>query len=181
MPKHIFTRREIGLRPARGSDGAGKITHCSLHHGGAVGGPRMTFKHAASTWREWQNYHQNVRGWNDIGYNLGVDGLGRLYEGRPIGTLPAAVLEHNSNSIAINFMQDGDRWGLTPLQKRRLRILFKHGEPKLKVPPLKTLVNLPGEHGGVFGHKEYSGHSSNACPGNKIMRFLRRIRKRYVR
>lgn len=176
----VFRRSRIGLRAPRGSySSAGPITHASFHHGGVVGGPRMTFAYARATWLSWQAYHQNFHRWVDIGYNVGVDGLGRLYEGRPPGKLPAAVGNHNSNSIGIVFMQDGDRHGLNLLQRRTLKALFKNGNKELGIPPLKSLLHKPGPHGGVFGHKEYSGHGSNACPGVKILKTLKRYRKAY--
>ena len=55
---------------------------------------RMTFHHAAccsaSTYEEGlaqvkaiQNFHQDVRGWSDIGYHFLMDQQGRIYQGRP--------------------------------------------------------------------------------------------------
>lgn len=165
-----FTRARIGLRAARGTTPAGPLREASIHHGGPVGGPRMTFKAAQATWKSWQNYHQD-QGWDDIGYNLGIDGLGRLYQGRPVGVLPAAVGGHNSNMVGIVFMQDGRYHALNVLQRRTLKVLFEYGIPKWGLPPLKTLE--------VKGHREYSGHESNICPGDLIQRHLRWRRGRY--
>jgi hypothetical protein len=164
-----FTRQRIGLRQSRGSTSAGRLTHCSIHHGGPVGPPRMTFESAARTWREWQAYHQ-AKGWNDIGYNIGIDGLGRLYQGRPVGQLPAAVGGHNSGSFGINFMQDGRSYGLNAAQRQTLAVLFEHGCPKWSIPPLRTLA--------VRCHNEYPGHESNECPGGHIKRHVRWRRSR---
>lgn len=166
-----FTRKRIGLKPARGSSPAGPLRKASVHHGGPVGKPRMTFRAARATWWSWQDFHMNTRGWVDIGYNLGVDGLGRVYQGRPVGRLPAAVGNHNSNMVGLVFMQDGRHHKLNPLQRRTLRILFEKGIPKWKLPPLKTLE--------VLGHNEYYGHSNNECPGTEIARHLRWRRSQY--
>ena len=165
-----FTRARIGLRAARGSAPAGRLTHVSIHHGGPVGAPRMTFASAARTWREWQAYHQG-KGWDDIGYNIGVDGLGRLYQGRRVGHLPAAVGGHNSGSFAVNFMQDGRRHGLNAAQRRTLKVLFEHGCPEWGIPPLRRLR--------VRVHNEYPGHTSNECPGQHIKRHVVWRRGRY--
>jgi hypothetical protein len=169
----VFERERIGLRPSRGSSPAGRLTHASIHHGGPEGAPRMTYAAAAKTWRGWQAYHMDSpdHGWNDIGYNLGVDGLGRLYEGRPVGTLPAAVGNHNTGSVGIVFIQDGRHHELTPDARRTLQVLFEHGIPELGLPALKTMR--------VRGHREYAGHTSNACPGEKIMRHLAWRRDQY--
>src|SRR5688572_30843097 len=101
-----------------------RIVGASIHHGGPVGKPRMTFRAAAKTWREWQAYHQG-KGWSDIGYNLGIDGLGRVYQGRPMWAVPAAVGGHNTGIPGINFMQDGRFHGLNVLQRRTLKVLFE--------------------------------------------------------
>ena len=173
----VFTRERVGLRPSKQPYTDTKpVTICSIHHGGPVGAPPMTFKNAASHWRGYQTFHQTPepqgRGWNDIGYNVGVDGLGRLYEGRPWGALPAAVLNHNSHSGGICFMQNGDDYKLNAAQRRTLRILFEKGCKPLGIPPLKTLT--------VKGHKEFSGHETNACPGVHILRHLKWRRRQYV-
>jgi hypothetical protein len=165
-----FTRARIGMRPARGYTMAGPLHEASIHHGGAVGGPRMTFAKARDTWLSWQDYHMG-KGWYDIGYNLGIDGLARLYQGRPVGILPAAVGYHNSNMVGIVFMQDGRFYGLNAAQRQTLKVLFEYGVPKWGLPPLKRLE--------VKGHKEYSGHASNECPGRHILRHLDWRRSRY--
>lgn len=166
----VFSAERVGLRPpSQPLASTGQITHVSVHHGGPVGGPRWTFRKAKETVLQWDQYHRG-KGWSMIGYNLLVDGYGRLYAGRPVGKLPAAVGDHNTGSVGICFMQDGRSHGLTVLQRRTLKILFRHGVPELGLPPLKTLK--------VKGHQEYSGHESNECPGQKIMRHLRWRRRR---
>ena len=167
----VFSRDRVGLRAPKGSYvDTRPITTASIHHGGPVGGPPMTFAKAAATWRSYQAYHQG-NGWLDIGYNIGVDGLGRLYAGRPVGALPAAVGGHNSHSVGIVFMQDGRYHRLNFLQRRTLRLLFEKGEPVLGLPPLKTLT--------VKGHKEFTGHEYNECPGTHILRHLKWRRSQY--
>lgn len=168
----VFTREKIGLRkPAGPMSRQPDIRGCSIHHGGPVGGYRLTFASAAATWRSWQAYHINEKGWSDIGYNAGIDGRGRLYLGRPFTSVPAAVGGHNTTIPGIVFLQDGRSYGLNFLQRRTLRILFEKGIPELGLPPLKRL--------GVRGHNEYSGHTGNECPGGKIMRHLRWRRAQY--
>ena len=161
----VFSRARIGLRgPKQSYTPTSPVTICSIHHGGPVGRAPLTFAAAAAHWRGYQDYHQINRGWNDIGYNAGVDGLGRIYAGRPFGALPAAVENHNSHSIGICFMQNGDEYRLNYLQRRTLRLLFEEGCRPLGIPPLKNMT--------VKGHREFSGHESNACPGRHILRHL---------
>jgi hypothetical protein len=167
----VFSRARCGLKPPRSPYAHNpRPWFASIHHGGPVGGRRMTFGAAAETWRQWQAYHQS-KGWTDIGYHVAIDGLGRLYEGRPLDAVPAAVGGHNTGSVGIVFLQDGRTYKLNYLQRRALRILFEKGEPVLGIPPLKSLT--------VKGHKEFSGHESNECPGELILRHLRWRRSRY--
>jgi hypothetical protein len=168
----VFSRSRVGLKPARGYSPNPKPRFASIHHGGPVGGPRMSFAAAASTWRSWQDYHQGHNGWSDIGYHVGIDGLGRLYEGRPVSAVPAAVGGHNTGSVGIVFLQDGRYHKLNYLQRRALRILFEKGEKQLGIPPLKTLQF-------VKGHNEFAGHYSNECPGGLIAKHLRWRRGQY--
>jgi hypothetical protein len=170
----IFSRARVGLKPPKGAYAdRGTLTHVSIHHGGPVGGPRYSFAAAAETWRSWQHYHQINNGWLDIGYHFGVDAFGRLYEGRPVNALPAAVGGHNTGSLGIVFLQDGRYHGLTLLQRRTLRRLFNRGIPSRGIPPLRDLARDPRDGVGVFGHKEYSGHGTNECPGELILDHLR--------
>lgn len=176
----VYERDDIGLRaPRRGYSSRGHLYHVSIHHGGPVGPPRATKAEAVATWRSWQRYHQDSNGWIDIGYHFGIDGRGRLYEGRPVWALPAAVGWHNTGQISFNFMQDGRYYELTELQRETLKVLFEAGIPRLDVPPLRRISTHAGSQWGVFGHQEYSGHHSNACPGDHIMRHLRWRRSRY--
>lgn len=167
----VFSRARCGLQPpTRPYARQGRPTFASIHHGGVVGGPRPTYLAGKTTWQSWQSYHQNTKGWTDIGYHFGVDALGRLYEGRPISAVPAAVEGANTGSAAFVFMQDGDRYALTWQQRRTLKLLFRDGLPKYGVPPLRTLR--------VMGHNEFPDHESNKCPGVKILRHLKWRRSR---
>jgi hypothetical protein len=175
----VYEREDIGLRqPTGGYASHGPLTHASIHHGGPVGPWRMTKEDAVDTWLSWQRYHQS-QGWLDIGYTFGCDGRGRLYEGRPVWALCAAVGGHNTGQISFNFMQDGRYYELNSAQRATLKILFEVGIPRLNVPPLKRLATHAGDDWGVFSHNEYDGHESNACAGDEIIRHLRWRRGQY--
>lgn len=177
----VYEREDWHARqPTSGYSSRGNLFHASIHHGGPVGAPRETFDAAAQTCRDWQRYHQDSNGWIDIGYHFLFDARGRAYEGRPPWALPAAVGMHNTGQISFNFMQDGRYYELTAAQRGSLKVLFEHGIPRLDVPPLKRLVTHAGDKWGVFGHNEYSGHASNACPGTKIATHLGWRRRQYA-
>jgi hypothetical protein len=176
----VFTREDWGAKPPRDKFGPlGDLRSAVIHHGGPVGAPRWTFKAAAQTCRDWQAFHQNVRGWDDIGYHYLVDGLGRLYAGRPVWAIGAHVAMQNSHRVGINFMQDGRSHGLTVFQLRTLRKLMRSDHDRLKLPALRKLANHAGSDYGVFGHLEVPGQSTE-CPGGKILRDLHSVLKEFT-
>lgn len=176
----VYTRDDWGARPPKGVySNLGPIKSVVIHHGGPVGAPRWTFDAAAQTCRDWQAYHQDHNGWTDIGYHLLVDALGRLYVGRPTDKLGAHVLAQNTSRVGINFMQDGRSHGLTFMQRRTLRKLFRHEHKRLGLPALKDLANHPGSEFGVFGHREVPGQATE-CPGNLILSDLREIIREFT-
>ena len=173
----VYTRADWGARPPKGPLAPlGQIRSAVIHHGGPVGAPRWTFAAAAKTCRDWQAFHMDNNSWTDIGYHYLVDALGRLYTGRPVDKLGAHVLAQNTGRVGINFMQDGRSHGLTFMQRRTLRKLFRHEHKRLGLPALKDLVKHPGSEWGVFGHREVPGQSTE-CPGDLILRDLHTIIK----
>jgi hypothetical protein len=176
----VYTRKDWGARAPKSSySPLGRIESAVIHHGGPVGKPRMTKSAAAETCRSWQSYHMDSNGWNDIGYHFLVDGLGRIYLGRPSDAMGAHVLNQNSNRVGINFMQDGRYYGLTLGQKRTLKKLFKYPHHKLALPALKDLARHPGDRWGVFGHREVPGQSTE-CPGDKILADYKAIMRKFL-
>jgi hypothetical protein len=174
----VYTRADWGARSPKGPYAdLGPLRTAVIHHGGPVGGPRWTFKAAAQTCRDWQAFHMDGHGWNDIGYHFLVDGLGRLYIGRPSDKLGAHVLGQNTGRVGINFMQDGRKWGLTMMQKRTLRKLFKSDHRRLGLPALRKLSNGP-QGFSVLGHREVPEQSTE-CPGDRILRDLHAIIKEF--
>lgn len=170
----VYTRADWGARPPRGTLAPlGKLRTAVIHHGGPVGRPRWTKAAAAQTCRDWQRFHQDTNGWLDIGYHYLVDARGRLYEGRPPNKLGAHVLNENTGRVGINFMQDGRYYGLTFLQRRTLRKLFRSEHKRLGLPALKDLSTRPGDY-AVLGHREVPNQSTE-CPGSEILTDLHKI------
>jgi hypothetical protein len=177
----VFTKADWGGKPPKGAlSDLGPLRSAVVHHGGPVGGPRWTFASAAQTCRDWQAFHQGPqRGWLDIGYHILVDGLGRLYLGRPTDKLGAHVANQNTGRVGINFMQDGRSHGLTFMQRKTLRKLMRSEHDRLGLPALKDLANHPGSEWGVFGHRQVPGQATE-CPGDKIASDLSKILKEFT-
>jgi len=164
----VYERSDWGALPPKDDYTRHSVFAAVYHHGGPVGGPRYTKKSAVATVKEWQRFHMGPeRGWDDIGYHLLFDGLGRAYLGRPWWAVGAHVARQNTGRIGINYMQDGRHYGLTLGQKRSTKLLIQHGIPKIGFPALKTFINDPRQLAGVWGHDEVPGQSTE-CPGNAL-------------
>lgn len=51
--------------------------------------------------RSVQNFHMDVRGWNDIAYNYLIFKSGRIYAGRTFKVVPASQAPFNTNGVSI--------------------------------------------------------------------------------
>jgi hypothetical protein len=179
----VFTRADWEARPPKGSySQMGEIRRFGLHHAGAVGAPPREFESAAAELRGYQRHHMDTNGWNDFAYNLGMDGKGRLYEGRPPWAKGAGIAspgrDENPHTFHLVLMQDGRSYGLNPDQERTLRKLFRAKHKKLGLPALKNLANHPGDEWGVFGHREILNNSE--CPGDKMLADLHKIIREFT-
>jgi len=98
-----------------------------------------------------QNFHQNTRGWNDIGYHYVIMPSGRIYEGRGYGVVGAHCPGHNSEP-SVSFAGSYDDHAPTPAAIETLGWLRAY---------LKA--------GGYKGHRD---GFSTSCPGNALYRII---------
>lgn len=65
--------------------------------------------------RDIQRFHMVERGWADIAYHYVIfqpnhrHRLAHVFAARPVGKVPAAQLNHNSNTLAVCVVGNGDR------------------------------------------------------------------------
>lgn len=88
------SRSGWGARPARCTspdEASGAVVHHTAD----------TSFSGASSMRALQAFHQEGRGWCDIGYHFVIDQEGRVYEGRPLGTLGAHASGANRGRLGI--------------------------------------------------------------------------------
>jgi N-acetylmuramoyl-L-alanine amidase len=65
-----------------------------------------TVTECAAIVRSYQNYHIDLNGWNDIGYNFLVGEDGNVYEGRGWAAVGAHAPTYNTRSIGICIIGD---------------------------------------------------------------------------
>ncbi len=114
-----------------------------------------------------QDYHQNAKGWIDIGYHFLIDPLGNIFEGRPVLVVGAHVKGENTNNIGISIMGNyhptvNDK--LTDETIKSIIILAKH---------LKTIYSINKKE--FYGHRDLG---TTDCPGDIIYSRLEELRKK---
>ena len=83
-PPDLYTRTEWGAKPFRGNPiplNRPSYQYMTLHH--TAGFSATTLAEGLEQVFRIQEFHQNGRGWSDIGYQFLMDQEGRLYQGRP--------------------------------------------------------------------------------------------------
>ena len=84
IPPNLIPRSEWGARPFAGNPvplAQPSYTRMTFHH--TAGLSPSTYQEGITRVKAIQDFHQDVRGWSDIGYHFLFDAQGRLYQGRP--------------------------------------------------------------------------------------------------
>lgn len=140
----IVSRAEWGARPAE------SITPVSwaqrrefiVHYSAAS---------KTQTVRSIQNFHMDVRGWSDIGYNFLCDVDGTLYMGRGWDALGTHTVGHNTSGIAVCFI--GTDADVTPEAMASIRWLADEAD------------RLKGSRLAHYGHRDLD---ETSCPGDRL-------------
>ncbi|KAJ1172969.1 hypothetical protein NDU88_004811 [Pleurodeles waltl] len=77
-----------------------------IHHTYEPSQPCRTFAECAADMRSMQRFHQEDRGWDDIGYNFVVGADGYLYEGRGWAWQGAHTKGYNTLGYGVSFIGD---------------------------------------------------------------------------
>ena len=143
---------------------------------------RLTLHHAAG-WQAWtidqgkeqvkaiQEFHQDGRGWSDIGYHFLLDMGGNIYQGRPESVIGAHVGGANTGNIGVCILgcyhPPETGWScydtVTDQTKNALIHLYAWIADSYSIDPQVLL-----------GHRDYFG--STACPGDNIWPLIPEIR-----
>ena len=148
-----ITRAEWGARPPKSRVTIGRSEGMFTHY---TAGPRAATRAAGvAQVRGIQAFHQNSRGWADIGYSFLVDDEGNVYEGRGWGVAGGHTNGWNSKSHAVcAILNDGQQ--PTPQMLAALR--FVHDEHDRK-------------YGKGF-HRSHRDVNPTSCPGDILHRWM---------
>ena len=184
IPPRLIRRNEWNAEPFRGSPSRlaqPDYLYITFHH--TAGFRALSLDEGLVQVKSIQDFHQNGRGWSDIGYHFLVDQAGNLYQGRPflseavslddVPTLVrgAHVGEANTGNIGLSVLGC-----FHPAEGA-------HCLDIINATTLNTIVTMFAflcERYGVtpdniMGHRDFS---STACPGDNNYTLLPEIRDR---
>ncbi len=177
----LITRRQWGAEPFIGTPqplNRPNYTRMTLHH--TAGFSAVTRAEGIEQVKRIQEFHQNGRGWRDIGYQFLMDQEGRLYQGRPFlrnnpfGDGPplahgAHVGSNNTGNIGVSLMgcyhppEGGScRDEMSPAARDSLLTVFAFLSERYSPGP-ETMR----------GHRDFN---TTSCPGDNNYRQLGAIR-----
>ncbi|NXE57167.1 PGRP2 amidase, partial [Casuarius casuarius] len=104
----VVPRCMWGARPYRGTPSAltPPLPFVYIHHTYEPGAPCRTFAACARAMRAMQRFHQDTRGWDDIGYSFVVGSDGYLYEGRGWHWVGAHTRGYNRRGYGVGYVGD---------------------------------------------------------------------------
>jgi len=105
-----------------------------------------------------QRLHMRQRGWADIGYHFLVDGLGQLYEGRPLHVRGAHTGGFNTGSVGVCLLGNFDVVEPAAAQMETLRAL---------ATPLRDVYTVTH----LAGHRDFQPEATS-CPGASLWPLL---------
>ena len=169
VPKpRIISREEWGAEePKSGYSYHPYFDKLTLHHAACCSADDLEEGKDQVYWI--QDFHQNGRGWKDIGYHFLVDRVGNIYQGRPETVIGAHVGGANTGNIGVCLLgcyhppEDNCSQEITPESRQSIVELFSWVSDTYGQSP--TLL---------LGHRDYFG--STACPGDNIWIELPRYR-----
>jgi hypothetical protein len=158
----IVSRSDWGAKPPKKPYGRHTPVYLVVHHTGV---PDFSSYVGAASIRGIQNFHQNGRGWNDIGYHFLIGPEGTIYQGRPEGVVGAHATP-NTGKVGISLIgnfQDEGKDDLTPATRRSLVQLMAWLAGSYSIDP--------GTH--IQGHRDWN---QTNCPGQRVYDQLDQLR-----
>ncbi|MBI4249067.1 MAG: N-acetylmuramoyl-L-alanine amidase, partial [Elusimicrobia bacterium] len=140
-------------------------TRMTLHH---TAGNRPLSRDESIQEVQWiQEFHQNGRGWSDIGYHFLIDPLGNIFRGRPELKIGAHTLGENQGNLGIAFLGFYE-----PPHDHRMSAEQEKSFLTLAAWLLKTYAISPET---LVGHQFYR---PTTCPGKWLQREIAGLREK---
>jgi hypothetical protein len=138
-----------------------RVTRITVHHTAEV--PGVGERSDAELVKGIQRFHQDTRGWADIGYHWIIGRDGRVYEGRALGVQGAhAGGGNNIENLGVSVMGDYTK-ALPDTKVLRTLTLFLRTEQRR--------YGVASDQ--VFGHRDFK---ATECPGSSLYAWLKRFK-----
>lgn len=132
-----------------------------IHHTHTPSEPCLTFEQCSADMRSMQRFHQDDRGWDDIGYSFVAGSDGYIYEGRGWLWRGAHTLGHNSIGYGVSFIGDY----VTRLPSQHSMGLVRDQLASCAVGGGRLVANFT-----LQGHRQVVNTS---CPGDALYNEIR--------
>lgn len=157
--------------PAGGDPISEKPEFIIVHHSAGVNSSSDWPAIVRSIW----DFHVNVRGWDDIGYNYLIDPNGQIYLGRGEDILGAHFCGHNSQTLGVCML--GTYIDVLPpaLALQQLKSITAWQNCKLEISPTEIMYHSSSEM-DLFGLSGHRDGCATQCPGQKLYEQLPELR-----
>ncbi|XP_065715332.1 N-acetylmuramoyl-L-alanine amidase [Patagioenas fasciata] len=156
----IVPRCMWGARPYRGTPKPLSLPLGSvyIHHTFSPGAPCRSFAACARAMRAMQRFHQDTRGWDDIGYSFVVGSDGYVYQGRGWHWVGAHTKGYNSRGYGVGYIGD---FSAAPPDADTIALV------RDELLPCAVRAGRLRHNYTVRGHRQM-GHTD--CPGESLFR-----------
>lgn len=158
MPRFI-TAREIGLRFDNRFGQLGPELYVTGHH---TAGPKdRSLTDAIRLCKQYHAAHR-AKGWGGIGYHFCIARGGQIIGLRPTTLKGCHVGGHNSGNLGVMFHgTTGDK----PTAEQSISYRWLLANAHTRRVPSSHRTDRDLRRAKRRGHNDWSGHTSNACPG----------------
>ncbi|CAG5947803.1 unnamed protein product [Menidia menidia] len=126
-----------------------------VHHTYEPSLPCLSFAKCSSDMRAMQRFHQDDRGWSDIGYSFVVGSDGYIYEGRGWNQLGTHTRRHNDVG-----------YGVSVIGNYTTSLPYRYAMDLLRIQLVRCAVNRGGlaENFTIQWHRQVVNYTT--CPGD---------------
>jgi len=155
-------------------------THIIVHHSAT---PSTSNDFPAVVRSIW-DFHVNINGWDDIGYNWLIDGNGIIYEGRGSGTQGAHFSCMNSGTTGLCMIGNFENSTPTSEAINSLENLIAWEACDKNIIPLNSSNHITSGEllANISGHRDgndlANSCTNTVCPGENLYPLLSEIRER---
>ncbi|XP_062291263.1 N-acetylmuramoyl-L-alanine amidase-like [Scomber scombrus] len=138
------------------------LKYLYVHHTYEPSSPCLSFPNCSRNMRAMQRFHQEDRGWNDIGYSFVVGSDGYIYEGRGWNQLGRHTRGHNDIGYGVSII--GNYTATLP--SRHAMNLLRHHLVRCAVDGGRLAPSFT-----IHGHRQMVNYT--ACPGDAFFSEIR--------